>query len=872
MPPSKSTKKQSLTFAQLAAYDDILTDALIDHTFYWTTIPKNRPSYHASRGVKQDEVTRIVKYHVILEPNVKVAEEKMLATDGMKRLYNSLKTPREKEDFRAHLRRYLSIYLPDCPFEVNSTNRYTIFTHEASVTARRPIKKNEIIKALCGIQVVISPAEEAELSKRKKDFSIVISSRSKSTSLFMGPARFANHDCGANARLKTADQSIMEVQALRNIEVGEEITVTYGDNYFGEDNCECLCRTCELGRVNGWAGEEGDGSVATPFEKSIEDDQGTPTGYSLRRRRRDGSSSRAMSRDSSATPDIRPRIRKTKSKAQLAALDRASAIGLEAPGSLSGKRKRGLDALASPPFTPAKRQKIASGLSKVVTADLPPSSSMSTPPESSDGQSSRQSSVFESARSQLPAVTSDITTPVTTPDHEPSDCGTPAPKPDELAIDLHPMETTKGTIGGCQKPSLVDVSCIEVNTTPRYSSRTSELHSPSDVMLMPQSRPGKRETYARATVVKTEILEESTLIVVNSVEAASGSICGNQVAVSSSGTNSKSDLCTDAGPDDSSLITELASTATETSNMTKHHPSQQEERNKRTPGDYTLTPALLSEPMTAWVHCSNCATAFVQRDAYYTRANCPRCERHSVLYGYVWPKTEPAGPDDVEERVLDHRTVHRFLDPEEEAKVRGRKLSAWLVNKKLAEARAAEVAEEAAKNKRKKGQNQQATKVVKKTAAKTTGLKPSRATVFGRVTKAGIGRDESSKGVDMSTPRSKFPDTDTVQDSIKSSPLSAGVDSVDSTEETIAKQFGVFTHSIFDLANQEGLEHDKGDHDVDEEMAEHKGTPARRQRRLSSLAAPGGISYGTARRRSGRAIKATAKATAAAAAVDGGSD
>jgi histone-lysine N-methyltransferase SUV420H len=75
----------------------------------------------------------------------------------------------------------------------------------------------------------------------------------------------------------------------------------------------------------------------------------------------------------------------------------------------------------------------------------------------------------------------------------------------------------------------------------------------------------------------------------------------------------------------------------------------------------------------AWIHCKNCTTAFIQKDAYYTRANCPRCERHSKLYGYIWPKTEPAGPKDDEERILDHREVHRFLDPEEEAKIRGRK-------------------------------------------------------------------------------------------------------------------------------------------------------------------------------------------------------
>jgi histone-lysine N-methyltransferase SUV420H len=93
----------------------------------------------------------------------------------------------------------------------------------------------------------------------------------------------------------------------------------------------------------------------------------------------------------------------------------------------------------------------------------------------------------------------------------------------------------------------------------------------------------------------------------------------------------------------------------------------------------------------AWIHCKNCNTAFVQKDAYFTKANCPRCERHSKLYGYIWPKTEPAGPWDDEERILDHREVHRFLDPAEEAKVRGRQY--WkdrmkqVLDEKMAEAK-----------------------------------------------------------------------------------------------------------------------------------------------------------------------------------------
>lgn len=92
----------------------------------------------------------------------------------------------------------------------------------------------------------------------------------------------------------------------------------------------------------------------------------------------------------------------------------------------------------------------------------------------------------------------------------------------------------------------------------------------------------------------------------------------------------------------------------------------------RQPGDYTLTPLLLSEPLMAWIRCINCDTAFVQHNAYYTKSSCPRCERHSKLYGYIWPKTQKAGPRDKEERILDHRTIHRFLNRQDEAIIRGR--------------------------------------------------------------------------------------------------------------------------------------------------------------------------------------------------------
>jgi histone-lysine N-methyltransferase SUV420H len=86
----------------------------------------------------------------------------------------------------------------------------------------------------------------------------------------------------------------------------------------------------------------------------------------------------------------------------------------------------------------------------------------------------------------------------------------------------------------------------------------------------------------------------------------------------------------------------------------------------RTPGDFHLTTALLCTPYHRWVECRNCDDFFVQAEAYLTRIACPRCERHSKLYGFHWPKTDREGKHDAEERVLDHRTIHRFIDPEDE--------------------------------------------------------------------------------------------------------------------------------------------------------------------------------------------------------------
>ncbi|KAK1573131.1 LOW QUALITY PROTEIN: histone-lysine N-methyltransferase SET9 [Colletotrichum navitas] len=738
MPPScaaakKQKQKQTLTLAQLASYDDFLTDALVDHVFYWTTIPKNRNSYHPSRGVREEDITRIIQEEIIVKKDLEAAESKLLATDGFRKFFAALKTDKAKDDFKRHMRRYTQVYLPDCPFEVNSTNRYTIVSHEAAITARRFIRRNETVKYLAGTQVNISPEEEREMTARKKDFSIIISARSKCASLFMGPARFANHDCGANAKLMTTSSATIEIIATRNIDVGEEITVTYAENYFGEDNCECLCKTCEDRCTNGWAPAEG-GSI----EESAID------GYSLRRRRRDDSSG-PSSRTPSVTPNIRPRVSKSRLRGGKSNRD-SLAVGSPMSDVLSTDKKLSFDLLVTPPITPSKRRKLsatqavtapsaealvnssASGMSLTsggnedgsVTDITEPEKDTPEPShsqkrsdlvkeeecEESTGQVLAHAAPFSpqqqgqrgtmaampvktSASIQTASVMASRSIPIS------SLCNPPSPPsklkgrgPSGWTATAYSMSITSVTARQEDRMSIAAAVCNSIDTKPAMmpDAGTTEGPGRSGLKSMQFDRiPLTNEAFGSSH--QDHIVQTPKVVAVESIEQDVPSNGNSDIVkalrVEARVPTENSALVTD----DTEVCAEVDETTVEAGAAGK--PSAGLKKRKyqrrtfikettppaktRTPGDYTLTPLLLSEPQTAWVRCMNCDTAFVQQNAYYTKSSCPRCERHSKLYGYIWPKTEKAGPRDKEERILDHRIIHRFLGRDDEARIRGRK-------------------------------------------------------------------------------------------------------------------------------------------------------------------------------------------------------
>ncbi|KAL1301628.1 hypothetical protein AAFC00_005853 [Neodothiora populina] len=706
-------KKGGLTLQQLANYDDVITDALVDRVYYWTTIRKLRPGYHASRGLREEDVTRILQEHVVLNKDPIAATQALLKLPGIQRYLRSLSTADEKEHFQRHLRKYVNIYLPDCPFEVCTTNRYEITTHEASTVARKMIKKGEVIRYLSGIQVAMTKEEERDLDVRKRDFSIVMSSRKKTPSLFLGPARFANHDCDANARLSTTGAHGMQIVSVKNIDVGEEITVTYGEDYFGDDNCECLCATCERFMRNGWDPTK----KAEDSDSEDEDEEGVD----------DGEHESKVDAESETNPNLTPQSYSLRTKKRKYTFDPDTHAPILTPE-------------ATPP-RPAKRQR-ASGDSPSRFSTPVTSQNIKSEPGTSGlrnqvSQDGREVSPFAFIpafiRSGLKKSASNVKYKFTY-----SKRGRPL----ELASANDTSRSHSpgsSTVDGSQVSISTDITSMDDAAGDDDEEDTLEvqpvLSKESEIIIDTRETPGTDLDVSHSAVM-TQLPD------IEAAEAAGAPEAPETAETAEIGAAVAPETVPKQPDDSESDLTELSDSyelddehhrvvkrqykrkfLTRQSSRNLRHlaiptvessvaPSTEGEDgvrlNPRRPGDYTLTERLLPTIYSRWIECQQCDEAFVQLEAYQTRRECPRCERHSKLYGYPWPKTDREGKADKEERVLDHRQVNRFVAPEEERSTRkGRKTLKSLIverERSLRESESAETeARESLKRKRRRG-------------------------------------------------------------------------------------------------------------------------------------------------------------------------
>lgn len=143
----------------------------------------------------------------------------------------------ELKIFHENVVAYANLRSSDCPVMISITNRYHVISFEAAVIAKRNIRKGELLQHLCGVFEEMKAAPDR--------------------CLLFGPIRFINHDCKANAEFfKTGNGQKVTVRALRAIGKGEEITTKYGSDYFTLDYAACLCGSCEIRSLGGWAGKD----------------------------------------------------------------------------------------------------------------------------------------------------------------------------------------------------------------------------------------------------------------------------------------------------------------------------------------------------------------------------------------------------------------------------------------------------------------------------------------------------------------------------------------------------------------------------------------------------------------------------------------
>jgi hypothetical protein len=163
--------------------------------------------------------------------------------------------------------------------------------------------------------VAIDHEQEKALALAHNDSSPVVLSRKKTCSLMLGPARFVNHDCDANAQLLNEGRDGIQIVVTRPIDVGDEIAVFYGSDYFGCYNKRCLCRTCENRQQNGWAAvmRVGDEDMAEVEGYSEDTPAGTvpnDTDASGNERRLNATSRYAVKEKSRAIPRITRSMKK----------------------------------------------------------------------------------------------------------------------------------------------------------------------------------------------------------------------------------------------------------------------------------------------------------------------------------------------------------------------------------------------------------------------------------------------------------------------------------------------------------------------------------------------------------------------------------
>uniref|UniRef100_A0A183CKT8 [histone H4]-N-methyl-L-lysine(20) N-methyltransferase n=1 Tax=Globodera pallida TaxID=36090 RepID=A0A183CKT8_GLOPA len=177
------------------------------------------------------------------------------------------KSDQEVQNFRDHLHRFLMMYDVSSGFTLRPCHRYSAENKRGGMLiATRNWQKGDTIDNLFGVIGELSKGEEVEILRKDiNDFSVMYSTRKKRAQLWLGPGAYINHDCNPNCKFVPNKQQTATINVLRDIKAGDEINCYYGHNFFGDENCNCECLTCERRRT----GAFNDGCLTANFNQNV---------------------------------------------------------------------------------------------------------------------------------------------------------------------------------------------------------------------------------------------------------------------------------------------------------------------------------------------------------------------------------------------------------------------------------------------------------------------------------------------------------------------------------------------------------------------------------------------------------------------------